>query len=207
MPDGDRFERRLRGKHFKRAYRLLLAGEPPDAITDRLASGIAEEFRTHGPQGLHKVFALTEDACTQRQHGALFEGELLTQLLQGYELIVKEENYSDAAQSATRAGMSAFAESAATNSQAFQEDLLGRYLIDVAHRRFFAVAKEALTERGLTMSALREWQSTVCDSLKEQARTWRNAIFGNERKETIRAPRHRHQPAPFQPEELHKPLG
>jgi hypothetical protein len=62
MPDGDRFERRLRGKGWRSVYRLGCSGASTNAVADRVMGVVANVFRTESIEGVRKIFAELQEA-------------------------------------------------------------------------------------------------------------------------------------------------
>lgn len=62
MPDGDRFERRLRGKGWRAVYRLGCSGAPINAIADKVMGAVANVFRTESIECISKIFATLLEA-------------------------------------------------------------------------------------------------------------------------------------------------
>src|SRR6266403_564729 len=66
MPDGDRFERKLRGKGWRSVYRLGCSSAPVEAVVDKIMSAAAHLFRSQDTKVVREVFQELQDASQLR---------------------------------------------------------------------------------------------------------------------------------------------
>jgi len=161
MPDGDRFERRLRGRGWRTVFRLMTSSAPSELVAELAGKGVAAYLR--GNEGL------PISACVNAIHGTLCTPELpflpaesswpgTKALMNRLEELVSSTGYKEGAQLCQRAAWKAFL------------NLEGSVSISVEEvaARFGAELSWEITERKCVGIARDEVAQRTHRSLKEQ---------------------------------------
>ena len=185
MPDGDRFERALRGL-WRLPYRLAAAGSPPERVAERLSASCFALVTDDTAICAQKMMAAVDSALAQHamplfsgeSHGTAFEW-----LTRSIDRIAADHHFDDVAQSSGRAASRCFlgAESQPHVGDAELEYRFSRELMsELAERHFFPKVREQVIENtGRDTASQRNWEAEVLQKLAETAPSLSKALFGD----------------------------
>ncbi|MCI0486042.1 MAG: hypothetical protein L0229_05530 [Blastocatellia bacterium] len=219
MPDGDKFERILRGKGWKKAYRQVCSDAPFNMLMDTLISAVAAALR--GPlanSSLPKIRdaiyqALKEKARTEKLN---FDSQpladpyrMLTDLLSD---IAREDDNSVSTQLAARAGRSVYIEfedicDSVTIKQV-QDHLTEVFGKNVISHQWLARVRDGIVlNNNRTPDEQMDWEENLFKRLSEPMRKMISQMFRTDQKVTVRAPRRKTPQRKMTIEELHKGIA
>lgn len=202
MPDGDRFERALRGP-WRFPYRIAAGGASPELVAEKLGSSCIGLIDAESISCARKTLAALDAAIAQSSM-PLFFGELQSsafqRLLRGLDTIAAEHNFEDFAQGCGRAASRCFFKLEQSNHHVGDDQLekmLAQEIIqEVVGRNFFPIVRDRLAENtGRDTAAQQGWEGEVMRSLEEKIQPFAETLFATDPQR--RAPR-RTRPAPAQ---------
>ena len=213
MPDGDRFERKLRGKGWRSVYRLGCSSAPVEAVVDKIMSAAAHLFRSQDTKVVRDVFQELQDASQLLSTSLLREGvsEQAFDQLSSSTMVVKEDaGCSELARFAERAALRTFNEIDKSGGRCDDDSLkqhFTRNLIwELGERRCLSVTREGIME-----STKRDhneqlaWESKVREILLGPSAAMSKSLL-TRINEIVRAPRRLFRPKPVTMETLTTPL-
>lgn len=214
MPDGDRFERKLRGKGWRNVYRLGCSGAPIEAVVDRIMRATAHLFRNEPIQCVRELYGELDRAVSVLNNG-LFRAEispqLFDQLSSTSEAIVADEGHSELSRVAQRAALRTFNEieqSRQGSSDDTRKQLFTRNLVsELSERRCLSAVRDGIMESsGRDRERQMQWEAGIRKSLLEPCRGLSGSLLGDNDSRSIRAPRRLFKPKATTLETLNEPL-
>jgi hypothetical protein len=216
MPDGDRFERTLCGRGWRKAYRLARANEKFDLIGDALITAVAAALR--GPLVCHslaKIRGAVYQALREKARaGQLHFGDqsladpfrMLTDLLAD---IANEDSNSVSTQLAARAAQTVYLDlqrdcEDVTSSQI--QDRLNKELGErILRHQFLARVREGVVlANNRTAEEQMAWEDDLFAHLDDRLKKTVDQMFRADGKIAIRAPRRTTPQRKMTIEELHE---
>lgn len=183
MPDGDRFERALRGP-WRLPYRLAAAGSPPERVAERLSASclglVSDDI------ALCAQKAMTAIVSALAQYGMpLFSNEPQSTafecLTRSLDRIAAEHHFDDLAQSCGRAASRCFigVENQPHVGDAELEQRFARELMsELAERHFFPRVRERIAENtSRDTTSQRNWEAQVLRYMTENAPNFARGLF------------------------------
>lgn len=219
MPDGDKFERSLRGKGWRKAYRQACDGAPFHMLRDTLIGAAAAALR--GPlacRTLTSIWDAVYHALREKARaGELDFGDktladpyrMLSDLLTD---IVSEDGNSVSAQLAAKAGQSIYIEleqdCRTVTAKQVQDSLAEAFGEWVIRHQWLARVREGLAlKNNRTADGQMAWEEDSLRQLSEPLRKMIGPMFRTDRKVTVRAPRRATPQRKMTIEELHKGIA
>jgi hypothetical protein len=219
MPDGDRFERTLYGKGWRKAYRLACDNQSFNLIGDKLIKAVAAALR--GPLVCHSL-AKIRDAVYQAlkekdRSGHLNFGDqpladpfrMLTDLLGD---ITGEDTNSVSTQLAAKAAQTVYLNlqrncKEVTGSQ-IQEHLSREFGEWIVRHQFLARVREGVAlKNDRTPEAQMAWEEDLFSYLSDDLRKTVDQNYRTDGKVAIRAPRRRTPQRKMTIDELHQGIA
>jgi hypothetical protein len=219
MPDGDRFESKLYGKGWRKAYRQACINEPFNLIGDTLITALAAALR--GPLAclsLAKICDAVYQALKEKARaGQLNFGEqpladpfrMLTDLLGD---IADEDTNSVAAQLAVRAAQSVYLDlqrdCELVSSGQIQDRLskeLGEWII--RHQFLAKVRDGVVSKNGRTAEEQMAWEEGLFAHIDKRLRGTVSQAFRPDGKVVVRAPRRTTPQRKMTIDELHRGIA
>jgi len=214
MPDGDRFERRLRGKGWRSVYRLGCSGAPINAVADKVMGAAVHVLGTEWIGCVRACYTELREAARHLEPPLFRESashDAFDQLNSGVDALKADEGFSEISRLAADAARRTFNE-VDQPGQIPDEDVL--------RQRFMTNFVSALTERrclsavrdGIMQSSQRtkeeqvNWEVELKKAIAEPCGPLSKSLLGEDRTRSIRAPRRLFEPAPVTLETLNKPL-
>ena len=219
MPDGDRFESRLYGKGWRKAFRQACINEPFNLIGDTLITALAAALR--GPLACHSL-AKISDAVYQALKEKARAGQLkfgdqpladpfrmLTDLLGD---IAGEDSNSAAAQLAVRAAQSVYLDLQrdcdSVSSSQVQDRLSKEFGEWVIRHQFLAKVRDGIVAKnGRTAEEQMAWEAGMFSNIDERLRQTVAQTFRSDGKVVVRAPRRTIPQRKMTIEELHRGIA
>src|SRR3974377_187566 len=213
MPDGDRFERRLRGKGWRAVYHLGCSSAPVEAVVDKIMGAIAHLFRAENTKIVRDIYQELQDASQLLVTARLREGvseQAFEQLISATATLKDDVGCSELARFADRAAQRTFIEAEesgerwddATLKQHFTQNLIW----GLAERRCLSVTREGIMESAKRDQASQlAWESKVRDVLLGPSRTMSKSLL-TQINALIRAPKRLFQPKAVTTATLNQPL-
>jgi len=213
MPDGDRFERRLRGKGWRAVYHLGCSSAPVEAVVDKIMGAVAHLFRAENTKIVRDIYQELQDASQLLVTARLREGvseQAFEQLISATATLKDDVGCSELARFADRAAQRTFIEAEksgerwddATLKQHFTQNLIW----GLAERRCLSVTREGIMESAKRDQASQlAWESKVRDVLLGPSRTMSKSLL-TQINALIRAPKRLFQPKAVTIETLNQSL-
>ena len=212
MPDGDRFERALRGPGWRRAYRLSFAGGSTDALCDALRTAVAAKLRTsldlHYLKKIPRVIhqALTVGASSGESAATSRAASPFTRFLDALNELDSKQSDFVGKQLAEKAAKTVFIEFEPDRNFSLS-DIEARFSQELVERNirnsFFAPAREGIAYRNNRSAAEeREWENGILSALCNDSQGMLKRA-----KTSIRAPRRTTPQRRMTMEELNEGLG
>src|ERR1700730_11160694 len=205
MPDGDRFERRLRGKGWAGVYRLGCASAPNEAIVDKMMGAVTHLFRTQSTQVILDIHRELQDACQFLTTTPLRESvsqQAFDQLASALATLKEEAGYSELARFAERAALRTFNEIDKAGER-LSEDVLKQRLTrnlvwELSERRCFAVTREGMMESThRDRETQLAWEAKIRELLLAPCAALGKNLISEEPNTMVRAPKRLFQPRPM----------
>jgi hypothetical protein len=214
MPDGDRFERKLRGKGWRSVYRLGCSDAPINAVADRVMGAAAAVFRVGPVEGVRKIFtALLESLDPLRD--PLFRESLskheFYQLTSEVQVILTDEVFSELSRLSESAAFQTFNEiellgeipSRDVIAQQFTKELVCR----LAERHCLSAVREGIMENsGRSQLEQLKWEGEVKTAISKPCASLSKSFLIEDSDRAIRAPRRQFKPAAMTLEALNQSL-
>jgi len=166
MPDGDRFERRLRGKGWRSVYRLRCSGAPINAVADRVMGAVAHAFRTESTDGTQRIFSALRKALDVLRN-PLFR-EALSQrafrdLTSNIQALVASEGFPEMCRLSEDAALRTFCEFDGAGEGASEDAIAQRFTKNLvrglAERRCLGAVRDGIMEMsGRSNEAQLRWE-------------------------------------------------
>jgi len=214
MPDGDRFERRLRGKGWASVYRLGCSLAPVEAVVDKVMGAVAHLLRTQNTQVIRDVFRELQDAsqliATDRLRESVSE-QAFNQLASAAMTLKEDAGHSELARFAERAGLRTFNEMDKSGER-WDDSVLKRHFTrnliwELGERRCFAVTREGIMEAThRDQSQQLAWESNVRELLLRPSAAIAKNLISEEATAIVRAPKRLFRPKSVTMETLTTPL-
>jgi len=215
MPDGDKFERRLRGRGWAKAYRLAGGSAEWSVLTDSLITAAAHALRnqTQSPSLSEVASALRESLSfrapddSRSSPGIVEAFEQLCNTLDDIE--ARDRNYVGT-QIAIRAAEKVFAEQSRQTVAPEREQIVQRFgevfIWDLVDQQWLSRVREGICEKNnCTVEQQAAWEEQLKGNVKLQARKLFRSAMSAENVKSVRAPK---RTTPAQPLEvqLNEPL-
>lgn len=220
MPDGDRFERTLYGKGWRKAYRLASSDQSYKLVGDRLNKAVAAALR--GPFGCTSLRKM-RDAVFQalqantRKTSLLFGQEntdsftMLSELLDG---IAAEDSNSVSSRLAGRKAREvylALQEHSPSDSPTLAQVetcLASAFGWGIVRNQWLAKVREGIMKKtSRTFQEQMRWEDGLSAHLEDGLRGMVRQLFRTDRKSAVRAPRSTTPQRRMTMEELHQGIA
>jgi hypothetical protein len=182
MPDGDRFERALRGP-WRFTYRIAAGGASAERVAENLADSCLR-LLTHDAQHCARKMMTALDAALMHNSMPLFSGEphmAFQRLVLSLDVIAAENHFDEFAQGCGRAISRAFLglEGEAHISDDHLEQRVACELIaELAGRNFFPLVRDRLSENtGRDSASQQRWEAEVIGHMTENIQPFTQALF------------------------------
>lgn len=185
MPDGDRFERALRGP-WRLPYRLAAAGSSPERIAEKLSASCLGLVSSDIAQCAQKTMAALDSALSQCAM-PLFVNEpqntAFEWLTRSLDRIAAEHHFDELVQSCGRAASRCFigVENQPHIGDAELEHRFAHELMsELVERHFFPRVRERIAENtGRDAVSQRNWEAEVLHRVTENAPNFGRALFAD----------------------------
>jgi hypothetical protein len=213
MPDGDRFERKLRGKGWRSVYRLGCSSAPVEAVVDKIMSAAAHLFRSQDTKVVREVFQELQDASQLLTTSLLREGvseQAFDQLSSATMLVKEDAGCSELARFAERAALRTFNEIDKSGGRcddgSLKQHFTRNLIWELGERRCLSVTREGIME-----STKRDHNEQLAGESKvREILLGPSAVMSKSLltriNEIVRAPRRLFRPKPVTMETLTTPL-
>ena len=185
MPDGDRFERALRGP-WRFPYRIAAGGASAERVAEKLANSCLG-LLTDDIQRCARKMMTALDAALVHNSMPLFFGEpqntAFQRLAGSLDMIAAEHHFDELAQSCGRAITRSFLglEHEARISDDYLEQRVARELIaEIAGRHFFPIVRDRLSENtGRDLASQQHWEAEVMRYMTTNAEAFSQTVFAD----------------------------
>lgn len=212
MPDGDRFERALRGP-WRFPYRIAAGGATAERLGERLSGACLGLLNDEIVLCARKMMAAL-DAAFAQDSMPLFFGEpqntAFQRLARGLDLIAAEHQFDELVQSCGRAISRCFLglEQESYISDADLEQRFAReFVSEIVGRHFFPIVRERLSENtGRDSAAQQVWEDRVMQCMTENLQSFSRALFAEDSHRRTRRHTRSAQSSSFDWNRLNEPL-
>lgn len=216
MPDDDRFERLLKGRGWRGAYRLAAGNATMALLVDSLMKAAAHALRNQGqsPSLSNIVNVLRESLTSQPLH----DGSKSSSGLEGFEHLRNGLDQIEAddlgyvgTQLAIRAAEKVFVEQSrqtgAVSSEETEDRLGEAFVADLVDHQWLSRVRTGIADKNnRNVEQQLAWEQGLRESMKPQARKlFRSAAKADDSRD-VRAPRSIAAPPPSLEIQLHEPL-
>jgi hypothetical protein len=216
MPDDDRFERQLRGRGWRKAYRLAAGDCRTPLLVDALMKAAAHALRNQAQApSLSSVVSVLQEALNAPsrldRRGAFGGLDAFEHLPNGLDEIELQNRGHVGTQIAVRAAAKVFVEKARETQVPSKEQIRDRlgevFVADLIGHQCFSRVRDGIAEKkGHTTEQQHAWEQQLREEIKLQARKlFRNAA-GAEDNRRVRAPKGVSAPPASIETQLHEPL-
>jgi len=214
MPDGDRFEWRLRGKKWRTVFRLLSSRADKQLAAEEAVKGVAAYLRDHADIPCNGLINAVHESLSAPQLPILppESGLGATGLMLQLDSIVRASQYSEAAQLAHRSAWKVFMRLDDKRHHLSQEivaaEFAGEPSCEIAERRCIGVMRDQIMER--THRSLEEQVSnelSLQDCIRKIGQQFGKQLMAGQGLKRIHAPKRLHAGKEFTADDLHKPLA
>ena len=193
MPDGDRFERVLRGGGWRSAYKIAAGGGTDQRVVEKLGGACLSLINAENSDCARKMVSALDSALSSSSmplfpayaHNASFEA-----FQRNIDDISAEYSYGDFAQLCGRAVGRCFIENEhSTRAQiAGIEAMFAKELIaEIVQRNFFHAVRDGISmNAGRDPATQRQWESKIVDGLGTVAETFAKSLMTGRRMRIIR---------------------
>ncbi len=194
MPDGDRFERVLRGGGWRSAYKIAAGGGTDQRVIEKLGSACLSLINAENSDCARKMVSALDSALSTSSlplfptyaDNASFES-----FQRNVDDIASEYGYGEFAQLCGRAAGRCFIESE-HNSLAEIVNLEGAFarelISEVVHRNFFHAVRDGISANaGRDPETQRQWESKIVDGLATAADVFAKSLMTGRRMRIIRS--------------------
>jgi hypothetical protein len=219
MPDGDRFERALYGKGWRKAYRLACANQSFDLIGDAIITAVAAALR--GPLACNSLIKIRDavfQALREKARTGLLNFSdrplsdpfrMLSDLLDD---IAAEDSNSAAARLAGKKAREVYLglqqECRSVTLEQVEESLAEAFGWGVVRHQCLAKAREGIMRKAdRTFDEQMEWEDGLSAHLAERLKKTVNQMFRADGKVAVRAPRRTTPQRKMTIEELHQGIA
>jgi hypothetical protein len=216
MPDDDRFERLLRGRGWRGAYRLAAGNSTMPLLVDSLIKAAAHALRNQAQSpSLSKVMNVLRESMTFQ---SLSDGRKTSGGLDGFERLRNGLDQIEAddlgyvgTQLAIRAAEKVFVEQSrqtgAVSSEEIQDRLGETFVADLVDHQWLSRVRTGVADKNnRNVDQQLAWEQGLRESMKPQARKlFRSAAKADDSRD-VRAPRSVATPPPSLEIQLHEPL-
>jgi hypothetical protein len=213
VPDGDRFERSLRGGGWRSAYRIAAGGGTVLRVTEKLVGACLSLIDSEHSECAHKAMGALTSALEPRTM-PLFQGSVeensFERLTQDMDDISGDYRFGEFSQHCSRAVSRCFIaqEHSARLPLADIERLFARELItDIVSRNFFPAVRESIAlNAGRDLVAQLAWEHTILDNLGGLVEGFARSLMSGRRMRVVRSRPVEGNGKPFNLQRLNEPL-
>jgi hypothetical protein len=213
VPDGDRFERSLRGGGWRSAYRIAAGGGTVLRVTEKLVGACLSLIDSEHSECAHKAMGALTSAL-EPQTMPLFQGLIeenrFERLTQDMDDISGDYRFGEFSQHCSRAVSRCFImqEHSALLPLADIERLFARELImDMVNRNFFPAVREGIAlNAGRDLAAQLAWEHTILDNLGSLVEGFARSLMSGRRMRVVRSRSVEGNGKPFNLQRLNEPL-
>lgn len=199
MPDGDKFERRLRGRGWAKAYRLAAGNAEWSFLTDSLITAAAGALR--GQVECPFLSEIVDVLCSSFAFQAASKSSGGSDKLEAFEELcdnlddieARAPNYLGI-QLAARSALKVFAEQSRQTNPVATEQILDRlgetFVCDLIDNQWLSPAREGIAEKNnRSVEQQTAWEQKLNDNLKSQARKLFQNVLKADSAKAVRAPK------------------
>jgi len=214
MPDGDRFERKLRGKGWRNVYRLGCNAAPTEAVVDKIMGAVANVFRTEANQSIRDICTKLEEAINLLESTLFRESvsqNVFDQLSFNVQAVVAEEGYSELPRLGQRAALRTFNEIEGSrqvpSGDVIRQHFTRNLVWELSERRCLSAVRDGIMEStGRDKGSQLIWEAELRKSILEPCAALSKSLLSEDRSRVIRAPKRLFQSKPTTLETLRQPL-
>jgi hypothetical protein len=198
MPDGDRFERTLYGKGWRKAYRLACSDQSYDLIGDRLNKAVAAALR--GPFACTSLLSMRNAVLQALSETILPDNgstDSFAMLSERLDDIAAEDSNSASSRLALRKAKEVYLDLCADNpgsslvsDQEVDTKLTEAYGWGVVRNQWLAKVREGIMKNtNRTFEEQKHWEDGLALHLADDLQGMVGQLLRSDRKSAIRAPR------------------
>jgi len=214
MPDGDRFEWNLKGKGWRRVYRLLTSKTGIPLISARVLTGVAAYIRKHNETQYGHFIEAVYEALSAPVLNTLPPESILsgsTKLAGRLDILASNSSFAESAQLAQRSAMKAFLRLDANRGNISRDEVaeyFGSELSwEVAESQCIGIVRDKVTkEAGRTMEEQVRFESDLRAAVCKLGQDLGRQLTKGRDISRVRAPKNRVIRKVLTVEDLHKPL-
>jgi hypothetical protein len=213
MPDGDRFERLLRGGGWRSAYKIAAGGGTEQRVVEKLGTACLTLINAQNSECARKMMSALDSALLSDSmplfptyaDNASFEA-----FQRNIDDISAEQGYGDFAQLCGRAAGRCFIENehSARAPIAEVEKMFAKELIsELVNRNFFHAVRDGISlNAGREPAAQRQWESRIVEGLASVADVFAKSLMTGRRMRIVRTETAVPSTEVFNIERLNEPL-
>ncbi len=213
MPDGDRFERALRGGGWRSAYRIAAGGGTIQRVTEKLIGACSSLIDSEHSECAHRQIAALHGALepeTMPLFPEIMVEPRFERLAREIDDIAGDYSFAEFPQMCGRAAIRCFIEreNEARPSLAELEKRFARHLIaDMLNRYFFPSVREGIAlNAGRDTAAQLGWEGAILANLESLVEGFARSLMTGRRARVVRSQDVQGTLRPFDLNRLNEPL-
>jgi hypothetical protein len=214
MPDGDRFEWKLRGKGWRKVYRLLTSKTGAPLVAGCVLTGVAAYIRKHNETPYSQFIDVIHEALSAPVLNSLPPESVLsgsTKLTGKLDILVANTKFVESAQFAQRSALKAFLRLDAERGKVTREDVAKHFgselSWELAESQCIGIVRDKVTkETGRTIEEQVSFEASLREEVSKAGQDLGKQLTKDREMSHVRAPRKRVVSKELTVEDLHKPL-
>jgi hypothetical protein len=214
MPDGDRFEWKLKGKGWRKVYRLLTSKTGTPLVAARVMTGVAAYIRKHSDTPYRQFIDAVHKALCAPVLNTLPPESILsgsTKLAASLDALAASSNFDESAQLSARSAMKAFlrldANRGGINRDEVAKHFASELSWELAESQCIGIVRDKVTkETGRTMVEEVKLEADLREEVCKLGQGLGTQLGKDHDATHVRAPKNREPRKELTVEDLHKPL-
>jgi hypothetical protein len=215
MPDGDRFEWKLRGKGWRKVYRLLTSKTGTPLVAGCVLTGVAAYIRKNNETPYSHFIDVIHEALSAPVLNSLPPESVLsgsTKLAGRLDTLVANSKFVESAQFAQRSALKAFLRLDAERGNVTREDVAKHFgselSWELAESQCIGIVRDKVTkETGRTIEEQVRFEANLREEVSKAGQDLGKQLTEDRDMSNVRAPRKRVVRKELTVEDLHKPLS
>lgn len=210
MPDGDYFERKLRGKGWRKVYRLGCSLAPTDAVVDKIMGAVAHIFRTESTDGVRQIYTHLQSAIDNplRQ---LYPQQVYDGLISDIQAAAVIDGYSELCRVAECAALQTFNELdksiQSPSEDVIKQQFTGNLVWKLTERRCLGPVRDGIMQgSGRNKGAQLSWEIELRNRILKPSASLSKSLLAEDSNSFVRAPKRLYKPMPMTLDTLYQPL-
>jgi|SRR5579864_450959 len=204
MPDGDRFQWRLKGRGWRKLRSLITAGADDELVASQAITAVTHYLKDNADTCcsafidlVHRSLAAPSIFSAKPEQGL----NDVTRVSIALDCIVEQSDYSESSLVGQRAALRIFLQQKSANAvidkSLVAEAFVGEFAKEVVGRRCLALSRQDIAQKcGRTFDDQMEYEKRILAKVAQTAKSLAAKLISEKNLSNIRAPRRPHRQAP-----------